>query len=116
MISSFAISGNTNGPNPELQSMKTLVGEGLQSRRVTCVDLGCNVVVTVIGLAMIIFAVVVFTTTVQKFGWVTSKVPLLCTMGGVGIIGTVVTILSIKWIVESYQKWTKFRIDVSEVT
>lgn len=105
-----------SGPNPMRPSMSAMVGVGLQSRRVTCVDLSCNVVVTLIGLAMIIFAAVIFATTAHEFGWATSKIPLFCIMGAVGIVGTVVTILSVKRIVEGYQKWSKFRSDVSDVT
>ncbi len=107
---------NEGGPNPAVPRMSDLVGETVQNRRVTCVDLSCNVVVTVIGLAMIIFATVICVNIAQEFGWSTSKIPLYSIMGAVGIAGTVVTVLSIKWIVEGCEKWSKFRNNISEVT
>lgn len=104
-------SGVLRPPTPETQAMGAVMGAELQSRRVTCVDLGCKAVVTVIGLAMFIFAIVIISNTVHEFGWIKSKIPIFCIMGAVGLTGTAVTLLSIKWIVEGYQKWVKFRSD-----
>lgn len=93
-----------------------LVGHTLQSRRVTCVDMGCNGTVILIGVAMIVFAAIIWTHHVHEHGWIMSKAPIYVTMGLVGILGFGITIVSIKRFVETYQKWSQFRTDVSDVT
>lgn len=96
--------------------MSVLVGETVQGRRVRCVDLGCNVVVTVIGVAMIIFAAVMLSTTAHQYGWIVKASAHYCTLGVVGVAGIVVTGLSIKWILEGCHKRNQFHEDVADVT
>lgn len=115
-ILTVEVSRDNEGPNPKFPSISAVVGMGLQSRRVTCLDLSCNGIATVIGLAMVIFAAVIFGNTAQEFGWATNKIALFSIMGAVGVAGIIVTILSIKWIMEGYQKYSKFRDEVSDIT
>lgn len=95
--------------------MDALVGETVESRRVGCVDLGCHSVVTVIGVAMIIFAAIAISNAVHQPGWIVHPIPFYTTLATVEVAGIIVTILSLKWIVEECQKWHQFENDVKDI-
>ncbi len=88
--------------------MKELVGHTLKASEVRCLDMTSYMVVAIIGIAMMVFAAVVFATTFQKHGWALTAAPLYSVVGAVVFSGLAVTILASKWIVEACQKRSRF--------
>lgn len=80
----------------------------LNDYRIRTIDYCCNGIVTVVGVALIVFAAWLILVT-QSPHWVT-----LTLSGGTAFFGGVLTILSIKWMIESCQKSNQYDQWVNE--
>lgn len=97
-------------------TMADKVGETFLSRRVKCMDFGCNGVITLVGVALIAFAVVTTILSSSAYGWTLKMTPIYALLGVTGLAGVVLTVLSIKRMVTACHKQGKFHEDVDEVT
>lgn len=88
----------------KLSSQKEKISEYLDDRKVRKIDYIFNMCGTVLGVGLIAFAIALFLMTHNVYGWNVVVAPFYALMGGVGIVGGILTLVSIKWMIDSCKK------------
>jgi len=76
----------------------------LNDHRVRKVDYCFNGCGTVVGIALIVVSVALFLITQNAFGWSGKLTFFYVLYGGIGVAGGLLTVLSIRWMIQSCQK------------
>ncbi|MCH9626682.1 MAG: hypothetical protein S4CHLAM2_03100 [Chlamydiales bacterium] len=86
----------------------------LDDRRVRNLDYIFNACATVVGVALIAFAIAMVLPTYQALGWTMQLAPYYVSLMGVGIAGGLLTLLSVKWMLESCRKSRQYDAIVAQ--
>ncbi len=97
------------------QRMGDRVSGLLDDRRVRKLDYVFNGCATIVGVTLIAFAIAMVLPTYQVSGWTVQLAPYYVTFIGVGVAGGLLTLLSIKWMLESCRKSRQYDALVAQV-
>jgi hypothetical protein len=116
----MSLTGDVNIPvrDPAIPpiSMSQKVGELINERRVTNVQICGNGALALAGIALVAFSVAMFILLYQNYGWHVKMAPLYAFLGVTTITGTILSIAAINKMIESCRRRGEFRADARQIT